>query len=172
MSADLHLNIEYRFRTDKMRPVIAGNYSRIGGYDLFAALTGARNFLSKPILIPPRGFPRDACWALKSLYYWQILDSPNEEPRVPNHCTKKEATKYARQANVEERTIGTVNFISNPDFHHATYLTRAETIAACEYSGYDISQSHRDFQIALDILSLVDSHYGEGASRFVLWVCG
>lgn len=172
MSTDLHLNIEYKLPSDKMCPVIAGNYRRIGGYDLFAALSGVRNESSKPILIPPRGFPRDACWALIPLYYWQILDSPNEEPRVPNHCTRKEAVEYTRQDNVEQRSFGPVDFISNPDFHHATYLTRAETIAACEYFGYDISGSDREFQIALDILKLVDSHYGEGASRFVLWFCG
>lgn len=177
MGCDIHVNIEYRHPVQGIEPVIAKHFYAGRDYDLFAALAGVRQQIDDPSLrppfpwlIPPRGVPSDLSRPLLKVYYCQVLPdgASASEAVFPNCCSQQEATQYGKAP----RQFGALLVIPNPDYHSASYLSRAEITAACEHMQYNLASAPSEFLLALDVMDSIDARFGEGASRMVFWFDG
>ena len=173
MGCDIHLHLEYLHPSWGIEPVIANTFSVDRDYGLFAVLAGVRNYNDLPVLVPPRGVPDDVSFRIHEQFYAEIVpDDAHDWQKNLMHewCYESDAKNYVEKYGSHIKEFeGGIRYVSNPDWHSASYLTREEVIEVCRHSQYDLAKSPVEFQIVMDFMKSLDERFGESVSRIVFW---
>ena len=173
MGCDIHLHLEYRHHKQFFTPVISSDFFVSQDYRLFAVLAGVRNRDRAPVRFAPRSLPDDVSQDILKRFFMRVIpDNAKDWQKNLSQawCYESEVKKYVEQYNcLVKEYDGVPHYVSEPDWHNPSYLTRHEIIEACQYSGYDLSQAPAEFQIVVDFMKLIDDRFGHDVSRIVFW---
>ncbi|QDV59016.1 hypothetical protein [Rosistilla oblonga] len=171
MGCDIHSHLEYRHPKHGIEPVIANFFTFGRDYNLFATLAGVRNYDERPVFCSPRGLPEDVSEYIHQQFYTEIIPDNAADWRknvMHEWCYEAQAKQYVEQHNSHIRGYNDSHrYVSNPDWHNASYLTRAEIIDSSAVSNYKLSSAPPEFQMVLDFMDSIDRRFGSGASRIV-----
>jgi hypothetical protein len=137
MGTDIHLYIEFLDGNEsnpRRLSLTAGQFELGRNYDVFDALAGVRG---GDALIPPRGFPIDASDEVFRAYYAIVVDVP-QQPQYDGdwqYHHRDSADRWVASGKSHRITHSELEFVSDPDAHSASWLTRAEFIEAVKTCG-------------------------------------
>ncbi|KAI9131386.1 hypothetical protein [Acaryochloris sp. CCMEE 5410] len=174
MGCDIHLFLEYCHPSWGIEPIIANFFSVSRDYRLFTALAGVHSYDDDvPALFVPRGLPDDVSQDIHEQFYTTIIPDDADDSRTDlmhEWCYESDAKHYVAKCNahIKEYKDGH-RYVSNPDWHHASYLTRNEIIDACKHAGYDLLNAPDEFQMVMDFMQSIDHRFRNDASRIIFW---
>ncbi|MGR3273466.1 hypothetical protein ACSYAD_00015 [Acaryochloris marina NIES-2412] len=174
MGCDIHLYLEYRHPSWGIESVIANFFSVGRDYRLFTALAGVHSHDDDvPVLFVPRGLPNDVSQYIHEQFYAEIIPDDADDQRknlMHEWCDESDAKHYVAKhnAHIKEYKDGR-RYVSDTDWHHASYLTRNEIMDACQHAGYDLSNAPDEFQMVMDFMQSIDDRFSNDTSRMVFW---
>jgi hypothetical protein len=143
-------------------------------YAIFAALAGVRaNECEKP-LYPPRGLPSSYSDRARWLFFLFVKEDGEEIPadtRLVGYVTRSDAESWVQKlgAFYAPGSSGPRAWVSDPDFHHPSWLTYPELLAALNHSGLALEECWPEFRAAIATLGELTRHYGMDHVRLVFW---
>jgi len=166
MGCDIHLFVEYRFRAGHFGSLTTDEFSLPRNYAIFGALAGVR--MKELAHIAVRGFPDDASDYAQEAYYWRVCEEADYSDGFDGiwfTVLPKDAEDYIHRGFSRKKPGPRSDLISDPDAHHASWLTAPEfrdalTVAATA-SG-EPSQEYLAVAAALHVLE-------PDESRVVFW---
>lgn len=161
MGADIHLVVEYAERDNFSEPAAVASMAWPRQSDLFAAMSGMGR---KPALIPARGFPKTASNEAYRAYGLQVVKPGDVDAMLTFPSILEEEAREALDAR-ESELLPYCDFISNPAYCWASWLTRAEFRQCVEHSG--IAWLSLEAEATLAMMELIESR-GHKA-RIVFW---
>jgi len=149
-------------------------------------------------LYPARGIPDVVSWAVADCYYLRVIE-PDQDPReflaewckgesLPAPVSRADADRFVADglscfapnpyvSDVSSRGENGVTqirqvrrqLVSNPNWHHASWLTLAEVHAALDHFGLRVADLEVDVQALLQTMALIEQKCGDGRTRLVFW---
>lgn len=164
MGADIHLAVEASSNSDFSNPrgIAFTEWPRQS--ELFSAMAGIYN---RPCLIPARGFPEPAS-SLAYIHYglYVISDADFEAALAMPSIIETEALQALNDGHSHVLSY-TNNFISNPAYPKASWLSRAEFFQALEFNKIDQSSLSLECNLTMKLLKEIEDY--NQCARIVFW---
>lgn len=164
MGANIHLVIEASSSADFSNPrgIAFTEWPRQS--ELFAAMAG---FYGRPCLIPARGFPEPASYMAYTQYGLHVIsDTDFETALVMPSIIETEALEALADGHSQVLSY-TKDFISNPAYSKAGWLSRAEFFQALEFNKIEQSTLSLECNLTIKLLEEIE-RYNQYA-RIVFW---
>jgi hypothetical protein len=164
MGTDIHLFVEHRVRPGgEFFSLSDGEFNLPRDYEVFAALAGVRT--DELPSITPRGFPEDASSDAYQGYYHRVSDEGQYFDGWWFIERPADAQSYVDRGLSHKRSWGNVELVSDPDAHHATWLSRSELLTALSRDGIDAEKLSPEYRVVVAALDLLADRDG----RVVFW---
>lgn len=123
MGCDIHAYIEFDPGWKEPTWLHYGRAFFWRNYELFGRMAGVR--YTEVQHIKPKGFPTDADTTTRREYFLELIDDATLQNEA-GYCSPECATTYVKYSGSYYTTFGTKTFVSHPDWHTASWLTRDE----------------------------------------------
>ena len=146
-------------------------------YSLFAGLAGVRAAPGFAPMIPPRGLPDDASVEVATRYFLPVLERERAvDWGIGEHFTPEQAKEHLESGRSHRIPDGTTRplsastdaFISNPDWHSASWLTAQEIEPALLHANHPLSKTPDEFQLLVEYLT-ESAERLDRTGRLVFW---
>ncbi len=136
MGCDIHLFVEYRRKENGATWLPFGKEFRLArDYEMFGRM--AKGVRREPENgFAPRGVPSDMSWSAEHEHLMFIHDGEREES---NYVTTADAAKYVASGESQYVTKygkDKPNYVTHPDWHSHSWLTRLEFVKCIEHADY------------------------------------
>ncbi len=161
MGCDIHLYVERRLDAGGYLALVDGAFDLPRDYDFFFALAGVRrDSVARPYL-DARGLPSDVSPEVGSHYYLPVMHDHEAlgwgigEHVTPDHAKELvDSGRSHRWTNEISSPLmpSTQGYVSNPDWHHPSWLTHAELAAALQHANYAANTASVEIRLLLGYL--------------------
>ena len=164
MATDIHLFIEHRSAGgSEYVSLTDGEFNLPRVQYVFAALAGLRS--EKPPLIAPRGFPDDASVEAHREYYDRVSEEGQHEDGSWHIVKRADAQRQVERGLSHRKAWRNIDLVSDPDAHHASWLSGPELDAVLEHAGIVTERLPREYRIVISALRLL----ADAGGRVVFW---
>ena len=177
MGCDIHLFAEFGSGESSFNALSDGQFLLRRDYGLFAALAGVRATKDFVPLERPRGLPLDVSQHVADRYFLPVLDVETASSwAAGEYCTPAEACTLVDSGRSQWIPSGmtiplfpsTHGYVSNPDWHSASWLAVHEVHRALEHAHHPLESCFDDFQLLLVYLNAVVERK-RSSTRVVVW---
>lgn len=154
-------------QSDDILSLANGKFYIARNYHLFEALAGVRG--SIPPLIPPRGFPSPCSRTTFNEFHLLVQNPEDGDTLWERGIWRAQAQTLLDRGKAMDAsgTADGVWAITDPYFHGASWLTRAEILSSFRHVDLNPAELCVGFRVVLDALQTLDKEYGVGHSRIV-----
>lgn len=164
MGADIQLVVEASFSADFSNPRGIAFTTWPRQSELFSAMAGIYNSIC---LIPARGFPEPASSLAYSHYGLHIIADDDFEAALAMPSIIETDALQALKENNSCKLSYIKDFISNPTYTSASWLTRPEFFQALEFNKIDQSILSLESVLTIKLLEEIERHNQH--ARMVFW---
>lgn len=174
MGCDIHGFIEYTedlHHTDYKGDLFWWPFCTLSisrDYNLFATLSGVRDYDDIGGLIEEKGVPQDASWRIFDDYYVYVRKEGEEERPIDGYYSQKEAETYIHDYSSTIFKRGDSTYCSSPDWHDASWATAEELMRVKEQLEKLCAYENKDLEAIIAIMLIYDPLM-EGKARFIYW---